>query len=69
MEFGAQDYAPSNLDHLLCKALDDEIYSRPFLKVMGRATALHFAVYNADDYGAHRRLLDLLCTHLNLRIP
>jgi hypothetical protein len=70
MEFRTRDYAMSNLDHPLRNALDDEIYSRPLLKVMGRATALHFAVYNADEYGVHRRLLDLRCTQLNNpRIP
>ncbi|SFU24879.1 DUF3422 family protein [Paraburkholderia aspalathi] len=60
---------PATLDHPLRKSLDDEIHSRPFLKICGRGTAVHFAVYSTEDFAIHVSLLRLLCAQLGFPAP
>lgn len=72
---GVLNRAPSpflsavSLDHRLRKTLDDEIHSRPFLKVVGRATAFHFAIFDTPEHASHLKLARLLCKFLGLSEP
>lgn len=57
------------MDHPLRASLSRELHARPFLRIGGSVSLVHFAIYADDDTAIHQTLLRALCRLTGLDAP